>query len=115
MKTTNFSSYRLLQVTILLLSFIVTGPTSPAATTNIIVPNNLAGGDANLADNVPFAYSSPLRLQQVYDSSQFSGISQGGGWITALSFRGDARPQSFSSTVSNLQLNLSTTTKVPDG
>src|SRR5437764_11647904 len=84
------------------------------AATTIVAPNNLANTDGNAGDNEPFHNSSPLRVQDVYNASEFSAIGAGGGYITALSFRGDAQPQGFITTVTNMQINLSTTTKSAD-
>jgi hypothetical protein len=56
-----------------------------------------------------------MRYQQVYDASQFSQAPNG-GWITEIDFRVDSiAGYPFSATLRNLQINLSTTAKVPDG
>jgi hypothetical protein len=82
----------------------------------IVVPNNRASIDGNSGSGLPFANRAPLRWQQVYDASQFSAINQGGGWIHIIFFRIDGECRNgFGTTVSNLQINLSTTSKMPDG
>src|SRR5205814_517249 len=57
-----------------------------------------------------------LRYQQVFDASQFSAFTQAGGWINGMILRADAG--CFSGTGysdQSLQLNFSTTPKLPDG
>ena len=82
----------------------------------IVVPNNRASIDGNSGDGLPFANRAPVRWQQVYDASQYSAINQHGGWIQTIFFRIDGECRnSFGTTVSNLQINLSTTSKMPDG
>jgi len=94
--------------------------TAEAAT---VVSDNLATIEGNTANSFPFNISSnsctdcPLpsqRYQQVYSASDFSSLS-GPQEITQILFRPDAYAGSaFSSTFSNIQINLSTTSKAPD-
>jgi hypothetical protein len=64
----------------------------------------------------PFNNPQPGRFQQVYDSSLFSSLPEGGGLIYYVFFRVDPfLGQSFSAGVTNLQINLSTTSREPDG
>jgi len=90
------------------------------AATQIVVPNDLATTDGNGANLAPFGLGkagfASVRYQQVYDASQFSPISLGGEWITRLWFRVDTtNGNGFSSTLTNIQINLSLAVKAPDG
>ena len=87
-----------------------------AAEVDIVVPNNRATTVGNSADNFPFGtIGGSLRWQQVYGASQFSAIDHGGGWVDAVSFRVGGGSAGYIAGVSNLQINLSTTGKGPDG
>jgi hypothetical protein len=55
-----------------------------------------------------------IRFQQVFGSSDFSLIQPGGGWITGLRFDPFA-DRGIDVTIPNIQINLSTTFKSPDG
>ncbi len=64
----------------------------------------------------PFNDPDPGRFQQVYDASLFSTLPHGGGSIFEIDFRVDPfLGQSFSTGIANLQINLSTTMRGPDG
>lgn len=65
----------------------------------------------------PFDLAQPARFQQVYGSSAFEVLAGvGGGSIAEISFRIDASlGHSFIANIPNLQLNLSTTSRNPDG
>ncbi len=83
-----------------------------------IVPGNLENIEGNVNRGLPFNSSyfgmSSLRYQQVYAASEFSDIASP-LLITQILFRPDAaKGWSFSSTLPNIQINLSTTTKAPD-
>jgi|ERR1043166_2837443 hypothetical protein len=87
---------------------------SVGADARIVAPNNRANVEGN--SGAPFGSGGPLRSQQVYGASQFSSIAQGGGWIDAILFRVDAGSYlGAAATATNIQINLSTTTKAPDG
>lgn len=59
---------------------------------------------------------SGVRYQQVYDASQFSVISEGGGFINAIAFRpSQSSTLGATADASDLQINLSTTAHGPDG
>ncbi|HAX77381.1 MAG TPA: hypothetical protein DCY88_16490 [Cyanobacteria bacterium UBA11372] len=84
-----------------------------------IVPGNLENIEGNVNHALPFNISnfglSSSRYQQVFAASEFSSLSES-FLITQILFRPDARMGSaFSSTLPNVQINLSTTTKAPDG
>jgi hypothetical protein len=85
-------------------------PPPPPAGSTLIVPPSVA--------NVTAAYgagtlrAANLRLQEVYGSANFPpGLAF---WITELRFRPDAVSGSaFATTIGNIQINLSTTTRNP--
>jgi hypothetical protein len=76
---------------------------------NHVVPDALATEDHDFGSGT--FYNANYRNQQVYASSQFPSGAQ---WITGLRFRPDRTyGNAFSATVSNIQINLSTTTATP--
>jgi hypothetical protein len=86
---------------------------STAQAALIVVPNNRATVEGNNGNGAPFTI--PTRVQQVYASSQFSSLG-GPALITQLAFRPDApfgNPAVF--TISNIEIDLSTTNASPDG
>ncbi len=90
----------------------------------LYAPGNLSDRFGSASSEVPFnRYSvySPdvnlsMRYQQVIAPSSFSTEVLSGGWITAVSFRADEATGRFhwGGTLPDLQVNLSTTTKLPD-
>ncbi len=92
----------------------------------IVAPNSLAATEGNSNNGFPFFlpdFSNPpnapiqtnsQRTQQVYASSQFAALG-GPRLITELSFRPDGQFGGAFSKLSDLQINLSTTAKNPDG
>ena len=80
------------------------------AQTSVVVPNAQAAAEGNSNNDAPIVGAQ--RYQQVYASSQFSGPIQ----ITEIRFRPDAfSGNPFSTTLSDIQINLSTTAAAPDG
>ena len=82
----------------------------------IVVPNSLASVEGNGNNSYPFGINglsaSTQRYQQVYAASQFGS----GGLITQISFRPDGPAGgAFSTTISNIRIDLSTTSQIPDG
>ena len=64
----------------------------------------------------PFDFAQPARFQQVYAASAFPSVALGGGWITEIHFRGDlSLGHFFEATIPNMQINMSTTSLLPDG
>lgn len=83
-----------------------------------IVPGNLENIEGNTNMGYPFNISyfglSSSRYQQVFAAREFSSLSEP-FLITQILFRPDtAMGKPFSSTLPNIQINLSTTTKAPD-
>ena len=62
---------------------------------------------------LPFAYLGPVRCQQVFAASAFNALPSGGAYLTRIFLRTDCG--SYNGwLVTNLQVNLSTTSKGPD-
>ncbi len=99
-----------LSVFIMLLIFAVR--TTNAGT---IVPNSLANVEGNQSNILPFSIGPQTqRYQQVYDASEFTSFA-GPTLITGISFRPDGLGgNSFSTTLPDIQIDLSTTTSAPD-
>lgn len=77
----------------------------------IVVPNARTNTEGNGAAST----GSPIRLQQVFDFSQFAAAG-GPIIVTQIAFRPDGSVTSgFTLTNPNLQINLSTTSMAPDG
>ena len=80
-----------------------------------VVPNALETVPGNGSASVPFHVPiGSARYQQVFDAAQFSGLGPAGAIITNIAFRADEGGQSFNTTLPDIQISLSTTTKVPD-
>jgi len=78
----------------------------------LVVPNTLATTEGQTAYNIPFGLSSSIstgsRYQQVYNASEFAALP-GPVLITRIAFRPDQYQTAFSGTLSDVQVNLSTT------
>ena len=81
----------------------------------VVVPNEWSTAQGDAGNLFPLFSSKPMRYQQVFDASQFSRLNPGGGLINRLAFRGHGPGTPFTGTVAQLQVNLSTTSKTPDG
>lgn len=84
----------------------------------IVAPNALADVVGNQANSYPFpttAWAEHLRYQQIFDSVEFSMLT-GPSLITQIALRQPAQPfgNVFTSTIANIQINLSTTARSPD-
>jgi len=93
------------------------GAVAPAQAATIVAPNNLASTEGNSSSAFPFdlGASSSQRYQQVFAASEFASLS-GPQLLTQIAFRPDTIfGTAFSSTISNVEINLSTTNKTPDG
>ena len=82
----------------------------------VVVPNAAAIVEGNSNGGYPLhtgAFS--VRYQEVFGASEFSSLP-GPEWITTIAFRPDGTHGSaFSSTLSDIQINLSTTSASVDG
>jgi hypothetical protein len=90
---------------------------------DIAVPNNLATIEGNINNVFPFSItglsnpvvSNSMRYQQVFSVSEFASLLVP-NFITHIAFRPDGSfGSAFSSTLSDIQINLSTTSFGPDG
>ena len=81
----------------------------------LVVPNEWSTAQGDAGNLLPLFSAQPIRYQQVFDASQFSRLNPGGGLINRIAFRGHGPGVPFTATVAQLQVNLSTTSKTPDG
>jgi hypothetical protein len=81
----------------------------------LVVPNEWSSTFGDAGNLFPLFSSKPIRYQQVFDTAQFSRLNPGGGLINRIAFRGHGPGTPFTGTVAQLQVNLSTTGKTPDG
>jgi hypothetical protein len=81
----------------------------------LVVPNEWSTAQADTGNLFPLFSAKPMRYQQVFDAGQFSRLNPGGGLINRIAFRGHGPGVPFTGTVAQLQVNLSTTSKTPDG
>jgi hypothetical protein len=88
-----------------------------AVVPTVVVPNSAANTEGNNNNSFPFNLTDigfpNQRYQQLFDASQFATI--GSGLITQIIFRPDADTgAAFSSMLSDIQINLSTSTAADD-
>ena len=105
---------RALLVSAFTLNFAVT-----SLAVSVVSPNGQAAAEGNTQNLFPFSSSSSglssQRYQQVYNASDFALVS-GPMLLTQIFLRPDAAAGSaFSSTLTNIQINLSTTSVGADG
>src|SRR5262249_54418855 len=81
----------------------------------LVVPNEWSTAQGDAGNLLPLFSAQPIRYQQVFDASQFSRLNPGGGLINRIAFRGHGPGVPFTGTAAQLQVNLSTTNKTPDG
>lgn len=88
-----------------------------AQTASVVAPNADAATEGSSANGFPFnigGFQTSERYQQVYLASQFSALGPTGGLVTQIAFRPDAAfGMAFSSTLPNVQIDLSTTAATP--
>jgi hypothetical protein len=97
----------------------IVGGLGVSSATTIVAPNSLATVEGNANNGFPFNITefnlSSQRYQQVFAASEFLSLS-GPQLLTQIAFRPDAEGgAAFSSTISSIQINLSTTSAAPDG
>ena len=100
-------------------ALIALGTFGTAQAATVVVPNGLASIEGNTNNGFPFNLElfglSSQRYQQVFAASDFAFLSEP-QLITQIAFRPDAEfGDPFSSTISNILINLSTTSVAPDG
>jgi hypothetical protein len=81
---------------------------------DVVAPNALGTIQGDTGNLFPILSKQSLRYQQVYDHSQFTGFAAGGEYITQIAFRVHSPGIAFSAGITNFQVNLSTTAKLPD-
>jgi hypothetical protein len=89
--------------------------TGHAYATDVVAPASLATQQGDTGNLFPILSPDPIRYQQVIDHSQFASMAAGGEYITQIAFRVHSPGIAFTADISSLQINLSTTTKAPDG
>jgi hypothetical protein len=89
--------------------------TMPIFAGPLVAPNDWANAFGDAGNLFPLFSSQPMRYQQVFDASQFSRLNPGGGLINRIAFRGHGPGIPFTANAPQLQVNLSTTSKTPDG
>ena len=89
--------------------------TTPVFAGPLVVPNDLSAAQGDTGNLFPLFSAQPMRYQQVFAASQFARLNPGGGLINRIAFRGHGPGIPFSGTIPQLQVNLSTTSKAPDG
>jgi hypothetical protein len=88
------------------LSVALLGLAGVAWAVSITTPGAVATTEGNFDNLYPFN-GAPIRYQQVVSATEFSG---GAGWINQIVLRPDASSgAAFSETLTNVQINLSTT------
>src|SRR4030088_1488125 len=87
----------------------------PGRAADVVAPNASRTVQGDTGNLFPILSSQPIRYQQVYDKSQFAGFAAGGEYITQIAFRVHSPGIPFTASISNLQVNLSTTAKTPEG
>lgn len=90
-----------------------------AEAVSIVVPNSLQSVEGNSSQPQPLALvgsGGSLRYQQVFAASEFASFG-GPVSISQIAFRADQSQgaSSFGATISNFQINFSTTSISPDG
>jgi len=89
-----------------------------AQAATIVAPGNLSNIEGNQNNNIPFndfaVSPEGIRYQQVFAATDFLSIEP--GLITQIAFRPNAgrSGNAFSSTIPKIQINLSTTSLLPD-
>jgi hypothetical protein len=99
-------------------ALITLGAVGTAQAGTVVAPNSLETTEGKFDNGFPFNIGffslSSQRYQQVYAASEFASFS-GPQNITQILFRPDEFfGNAFSSTLPNIQINLSTTSKAPD-
>jgi len=97
----------------LIASIFAAGLAASVQAQTLVAPGNLASTEGDIDNGLPFniAYFSlgSERYQQVYETSLFSSLPAGGAEITGIAFRIADVGTSFSTTLPDIQLDLSTT------
>jgi hypothetical protein len=95
-----------------LASVIFTAALAKAA--DVVAPGSLLTAQGDTGNLFPILSPKPIRYQQVIDHAEFATMAAGGEFITQIAFRVHSPGIAFTTNISSLQINLSTTTKTPD-
>ncbi len=88
---------------------------APTFAETIVIPNSLATVEGDTENEFPFSVPFSMRYQQVFAAQEFTPPSTPMS-ITQISFRPDSENGNpFDTTLTNIQINLSTTSAVPAG
>ena len=90
------------------------GLTGVSQGADVVAPNAFPTIQGDTGNLLPILSPQPIRYQQVYDHSQFAAFAAGGEYITQIAFRVHSPGIAFSASIGSLQVNLSTTPKVPE-
>jgi hypothetical protein len=82
---------------------------------DVVAPSSLLSQQGDTGNLFPILSPQPMRYQQVVDHGQFASMAAGGEYITQIAFRVHSPGIAFTANISSLQINLSTTSKTPDG
>ncbi|NOS71547.1 MAG: hypothetical protein HOP33_16680 [Verrucomicrobia bacterium] len=97
-----------MKINLVVLVFACTAFSSSAA--NVVAPSILTSTEGQAGNSAPFGIGViSQRYQQVYEANLFSSIPAAGAIITGMAFRVDSGGNSFTSTLPDIQINLSTT------
>ena len=102
---------------------------APATGTPVVVPGAQTSVEGGFDNGFPFNlnafpgfFADPnnpsMRYQQVYGASEFGALAPGGEFITGIAFRPDAgggNAFSCAPCIVDIRIDLSTTSKAPDG
>ena len=97
-----------------LCAVIITSFSHLSRAADVVVPNVLRTVQGDTGNLLPILSKLPIRYQQVYDHSQFASFTAGGEYITQIAFRVHSPGLPFTASISDLQVNLSTTSKTPE-
>src|ERR1051326_9125814 len=86
------------------------------ASIQVVVPNDLGyvvEGDSSSPRPLFIEQTgiSSMRYQQIYDAAQFSAVDPGYKYISAIYFRADSSVRTVGTWITNIQINLSTTSR----
>ena len=103
-------------LTLLLMNLAIFAASGELVAELVVVPGDYATTEGRTDNNYPFNIGgTTMRYQQVYASSQFSALTSP-QLITSVSFRPDGVDgAAFSSTLTDIQINMSTTLTTPAG
>ncbi|MEP6822066.1 MAG: alkaline phosphatase family protein [Chthoniobacterales bacterium] len=88
--------------------------TRPVFAGPLVVPSGFSSAQGETGNLFPLFSAQSIRYQQVFRATEFARLNPAGGLINRIAFRGHGPGLSFTGTVPQLQVNLSTTNQTPD-